>query len=388
MESNTLRRDWIILIGISLAVAAAGLPTASAEGLVEQPVTTLAGALRGSGGSYVAFSGDGAKILTYGGNTARVWSKESLKPVTEQIRHSAPIDDCDWIGTSDRFFTAGGHEVKLWDAFTGQALGGVVQDQPVKPTCVSPDGALLVTGNRPHAGVLWDARLGKLLRSFDGSGYLRSASFSRDGKKLFTVTWMEPLRYQARVIDPRTGANVIDPVRCDFTAEHSSAAEFSPDSNRIIVGEAGTWGSCSVFDLRTRKRLSRILYEGLGLHSGFSTEVHFTADGSAIIWALDVGVELRNPVTGEMIGKRAEHLLTGYHGDLAATRDGHFLFHAGLLDKPSVWDTRTGRRVQSFGKPGGVAIALSPDEKFLAVSYPNEALPSEGTTVVWRVEVQ
>jgi WD40 repeat protein len=221
----------------------------------DSPLLKYVGTLRGTGGTLVLFSPDGSKLLTVGGNVARIWDVKTLKAATAPLEHEAPIDDAGWTAAEDRIFTAGGTEVRFWD-MAGRELMRLSQKAPVKPTCVSPDGVLIVTGDEAGAGTVWEAASRTQIRKLTGPGLLRSAAFSSDGTKLLTVTWPEPKRDHkhnvVRVMDRKAGQELLKPIDSELLPENSCAAEFSPDGNRVIVADSPIGKSFSVFDVRKR----------------------------------------------------------------------------------------------------------------------------------------
>ena len=114
------------------------------------------------GGTTVAFSADGSKILTAGGAEARVWDAGTLEPVSATLRHNGDVRSAAFSPDGDRVATAAGDSACVWDSRTGRALFSVRHAAAVTGACFSPDGHLLLTASRDGTARLWDAE--------DGSG--------------------------------------------------------------------------------------------------------------------------------------------------------------------------------------------------------------------------
>ena len=109
---------------LALLTTLATLPAAAAD---PPAGPRLLANLPGPAGTAAPFSRDGKRLLTAGGDEARVWDAEEYKPVTEPLKHGSAI----------------------------------------RSAAFSPDGARLVTAADDGAARIWDARTGNLVLSVD-----------------------------------------------------------------------------------------------------------------------------------------------------------------------------------------------------------------------------
>ena len=155
---------------------------------------------------HVAFSPDGAKVLTGFTNTV---------PETGKT-----------YGVT-----------KLWNAVTGALVNTFTgpEGSSVGSVAFSPDGTQLLTGpenTKVNNAMLWSASSGSIVRTFSGhTGWVPSVAFSPDGTKVLTGGGDTT----ARLWDPATGS-----LLRTFSG-HVDALEsvaFSPDGTRVLTGSA------------------------------------------------------------------------------------------------------------------------------------------------------
>jgi WD40 repeat protein len=349
----------------------------------------LVATLVGSGGEFAYFSPDGARLLTIGGDQARIWDVKSYKPLSAAFRHPPAINSAGWTVSGDRIFTAGGTNVCFWDGKTAQLLERISQKEPVDPTCVGPDENLIVTGNSPGPGVIWNARTGKRIRELEGPHALWSASFSADGKTLVTANWVDANdETQGRVVrltDPYTGKTRLGPLTTD-AHRSGQVAELSPDGSRLVMRTSRGY---VMIDPHTGKELYRNEVQGLDAvpDSGFTLQVHFSPDGSAVVWAVDNFTRLDSTRTGKPLGPEVRHygLIPFLEGDMAFNNDASVMYFGAMEDASGIWDMRQGERFQTFSPGYSRRVTLSPDRTLIAIAYQNMKSPADGHTEIWKV---
>ena len=370
-------RMWLVLCALlASALVSTSIPRVSAAEDTE--VVKLVGTLRGIGSRYAFFSPDGSKLLTVGKDAARVWDLRTMKPVADAaMKHEAVIEDAGWLADGRRVFTAGGNEVHIWDPLTPKVVTSIRQDVPVKTGCVSPDGKLIVAGNPPGAGMVWDAATGKPLYQLKGPGELLLSRFSADGKRLLTATYKKGQGFfdgsaDVRILNPQTGEELVPSNMVNFDKwAHPAFADFSPDGKMFVVADSPSF---AVFDVGTGRQLCR----GDGWYGPVAV-VQFTADSSKLMAAAN-RTTLYDPRTGKEVWKSAIHSLWPKSKQgAAASPDGSLVFFTAWNDDASVWGMRTGKELQEFGQPGTEAIAVSPDGRLMALAYSLE--PTE----IWEI---
>ena len=136
----------------------------------------------------VAFSSDGARMLTVSGNAARVWDAVTGEAIGQPMKHEGSVSSALFSPDGLRVVTASDDKTaRVWDATTGAPIGKPLQhDDQVRSAAFSPDGARVVTVS-PDAARLWDAATGAPMgRPFHG--YVNSAALSPDGTRVATAS--------------------------------------------------------------------------------------------------------------------------------------------------------------------------------------------------------
>lgn len=144
--------------------------------------------LDGAGGTTVAFSSDGARLLTAGSRYARVWNTRTWRPVTPLIDHKLDIAAAAISPKGDKVAIAAGT-----DAWVRNVEGGAGEVRLAHPGAVmdvvfSADGKLLATGCADCRARVWDPATGKVLAELKHETPVHFVSFSPDGRALATGT--------------------------------------------------------------------------------------------------------------------------------------------------------------------------------------------------------
>jgi WD40 repeat protein/serine/threonine protein kinase len=293
----------------------------------------------------VAFSADGKRIVTAGGDTtARVYDATTGALQLELKEPAGDVSDAAFSPDGTRIATATVGLLKLWDARTGKALLDW-RASATKRLAFSPDGTRILTGGHDQAVRVWDARTGKVLLEAKGMMFYDSTVvFSPDGKQI--VAGRE--NGTALVIDAQTGAVLLElkgrPNTPNLVYFHPivMSAAFSPDGTRIVT--AGRTGDqtavANVWDARTGAELL-----DLKGHTGMVMSAAFSPDGERIITgSLDKTAKVWDARTGtpriELKGIKFPTTCAVFSpdGSSIVTGGGEF----GQPSEATVWDARTG----------------------------------------------
>jgi hypothetical protein len=162
-----------------------------------------------------------------------------------------------------RVVTAGGQTAQVWDAATGQRVTrSLKHNGAVRHAAFSPDGRRVVTASEDQTARVWDVAAGQpVTPPLKHNGAVRHAAFSPDGRRVVTAS--EDLT--ARVWDAATGQPVTPPLKHNRLVIH---AAFSPDGRRVVTAShdqtARVWDL--PLDVRPAEDLIR-LAEVLANHS-------------------------------------------------------------------------------------------------------------------------
>jgi WD40 repeat protein len=192
----------------------------------------------------VAFSSDGARILSTG-HAISVWDAKSgslLKTV--ELDHSRPVMGIALNHRGTRLLALS-HGADLIDTETGRAILHIPDEQV--PSDVGEfvraigfsrdDSVMFVVGNKAGVAV-WDASTGALLlgnvkRTFDS--VLIGGAISPSGKFLLTISMNNSLPGIAQLWDVATGTEL---GRVEGHLNDVASAEFMPDGQRLAIGSA------------------------------------------------------------------------------------------------------------------------------------------------------
>ena len=348
----------------------------------------------GLGGTVVAYSPDGTRIVTGGGapsgfrDVGVVWDARTgaelldLKGHTDFVTSVAFSPDGTQIATASMDRT-----VKVWDARTGtprlDLLGPVAG---VSNFSVNPDGTRIATtaedkstGRLVHTVKVWDARTGTEQFTLRGHELpVRSVCFSPDGTRILTGSGTDvgsggKKPGELKVWDARTGAALLD---LKGLKEGVFRAAFSPDGTRVISGgsfyDAGNDDGkeeLKVWDAQTGRTLLDLTQPGagglvLGGGPALGASVAYSPDGTRFaVGGHGLGGDVRvcDAQTGAPLVHMNAQMVPVYC--VAFSPDGTRIA-VGSGDRTArVFDARTGKLLAELkGHTGAVAsVAFSPD---------------------------
>ncbi|MHB8897328.1 MAG: WD40 domain-containing protein [Thermoguttaceae bacterium] len=267
------------------------------------------------------FTPDGFRILSVGGNDARIWQVGNDEPVMSFTPHGA-VASADYSPDGRLVVTASwDSSAKIWDAVTGVPLRKLVGGHVgyIHSAVFSPDGTTILTAGDDHTARFWDVATGKV-----GGGILkghtagiRRAAYSANGKLIVTASDDRT----ARIWEAATGRTV------QILKGHAWPvldAAFSADGLSVATGSEDN--RARVYRVETGELLRTL--EG---HAAAVTAVAFSPDGSRVLTgSRDRTVKLWDARSGKEIltlrGHDQEVTSVAFAPDgrsaLSASRDG------------------------------------------------------------------
>lgn len=346
----------------------------------------------GASSSSVAFSPDGARIITGNGDgIATVVDAKTgavLLKLRQHARDTGAAQEL-WVGhgvrsaafspDGTRIVTTGGTrssgEVTVWDARTGAellALNG--HTAHVMTSAFSPDGTRIITGSVDGTAKVWDARTGTGRVELPGQWRgVTSLAFSPDGARIVTASGERT----AKVWDTHKGSVLLE---LNGTRGRVSRVSFSTDGTRIVTAGSDSDekpGHATVWDAQTGKPLVELK----GLKEPVRSAA-FSRDGARIVTGgssfgfAEGGYELKmwDARTGEVLYDLAEprrqHIgnmnVTGWN--VTFSSDGTRFVTAGGSDAKHLGtalimrDARTGKTLSEM-TIAAQCVAFSSDGK-------------------------
>jgi WD40 repeat protein/energy-coupling factor transporter ATP-binding protein EcfA2 len=294
----------------------------------------------------VAFSPNGRRLLTLGQDgRALLWNTTGWTQV-DQLRESSSDSAAHTKGIVNAVFSFNGTRiataskdslVKIWDASDGDIVDTLNQGSEVWDVSYSPDGTRLATTGSDQLVKIWDALTQTELRTLRGHvGTVYSVSFF-DRSHLFTgdangggIIWdlsrdLENQRFRPSPSSMRAMAISRDGRQVAAGADNGRAWTWE---RRDVGGKQDTLGGRSLISQRN-KRIQSLAYGGSGRYLAWVTE------DSVTVW--------------DLTEKRA----------LWSRSDSTY---------PAAVSGQTGRLPLTVGNPNFWGVAVSPDDKYVAVA--------------------
>lgn len=275
----------------------------------------------------------------------------------------------------------------LLDLTTGAVIrtyaGGAHRD--ITSMALSPDGALLATGDRNGLVTVWEAATGAVVTQFDAyAENLNHLSFSPDLRYLAVITDYTYL--QILEMDSEEEALFYE----TSTPGWLDTVIFHPDGSTLYFPFA--IGQLMEYNWRTQEEV-RVLGEGTNIfHTDSIYALALNADSTRL---LSGGSDTRI-ILWDLTGETPPRAFIGHTQRITALSfgpDETTLLSASYDGEVWQWDTATGERLRAYSAHGGRVntMRLSPDGRTLLTGADcrwGEADPCDRSLLWWRVDTQ
>jgi len=331
-------------------------------------------------GTSVAFSDDGTRILTAGGQQARVCAAGRLQPLSPPIEHGAGIWAASLSTDGKRLLTAGGRAARVWDAATGKPLAAMEHPAEIRCAAFSPDGRRIVTGGEDGRIRLWNADSGAAIdiRPPEHVQAVRFVAFLPDGKRIVSADIHvkerlgRPEKTPAKGVAIRVWDADSGKVAWESVSPHVwkswSGVAISRDGG-TIAGLVESFRYAVVFDAGSGAERSRVEADGMdaGALSPDGKRLATADWGSVQIWDTATGKPAGKPISA---GIRDPVATVAFSPDgkrlLICARSAEFGLESQLA---GVWDVETQRKMLRFGRAEVTTGGFSPTGGLVAVGW-------------------
>jgi len=350
----------------------------------------------GGNGTCLAFSPDGKRLATLGLNSIDLYDVESGKQVVTLPKSfvSAIVFSPDGeslfsaanrtITTTDTTVTTTtGQEISVWNLAAGKVVRTIKGHAgEVHGLAISPDGALLASGDIGGVIKLWDIQ-GNELRTFRGhTNFVWSLAFSPDGTRLASASFDGTIKLWTPSIDLE-----IRSITDNFAGENKCCVAYSPDGKRLV--STGFYQTIKIWDPDTNHLFRTITRPGRKedgfAHAKVISGMAFSPDSSQLatagsdrifkLWDIASGKELHNL-------RGPDGMFAG--AAVAFDPSGKRLATASS-DGGKLWDAVTGKEIRTFTTENVYSIAFSPDGTRLALGGNGPAVlydPETGKSIL------
>jgi WD40 repeat protein/uncharacterized caspase-like protein len=375
-------RAPLSLFGLVLVCLAAPVPASAQSSTAALPIELVPIMSHSASITSVAFSPDGARILTVSiDNSVKLWDVKTGRLIrTFGVQATGGADAAAFSPNGTQIAIWGADKIlKLWDASTGRLIQSYKgHAEPLVQVWFSQDGSQIASVGQDKAIKLWQVATGQLISTTPMQGVKGDSSkpitFSPDGSLVASTSITEGDKAPLSIRSVATGKLVRNytftgATKAGSTA-WSAAIKFLPDNKQVLTG--GTypmtlWDITSGRVLRTfgRTEISEIALSPDGRRA-------LTGDVKGMkLWEIASGALLQTFPHPEQVSSVAfspdgKHVLS-QAGGLTHSADGTKVISSTPFTA-KLWDAATGQLVRTFGGQSHSvnAIGMSADGSTLA----------------------
>lgn len=325
--------------------------------------------------SSAIFFDQGRKLVTAAvDNTARIWDVATgteLRHLNRTGRAAALAvsGDGQWIITG-----GDARQAQHWNAREGKlvrSFDGHLAE--VTAVALAPDGLRLLTGDAKGHGYLWQLESGELLHTLKAhTGRISSAAWLADGSRLLLASSDKTISQWDSVTGQEQTAEILKHPDSVLTMV------VTPDGNHVISSSADRV-------VRVWNRSTHQIEQTIGPFAELIHSLSVAADGQRLLtahseeravrlWNVSTGQELKTPQPTGTLGPLLDLQRTGGQVWAAIFAPGDEVLTVGGNDA-RLWDTKTEQERITFSPHAAVASAnFSPDGRWIVTgSWDNSA---------------
>ncbi len=285
-----------------------------------------------------AWSPDGTRLAAaitsrHEESSVIVWDIPSGEPMYT-LEGGFPL----WSPDGTRLATSEGNVVVTWDMASGKALRAIQGLADVYHKQWSPDGTRLAIGDNNGVVVIWDAKDGGVLQSFNRhTRELADVEWSPDGTRLASASYDGT----AIVWDATRGEAIHTFTRLGGWF----SVAWSPDGTRVA---GASFGRVSVWDASSGEEVLAFRIYQFGSER-YAFQAEWSPDGKRLVSQVRL-VDGDNVLAWDVASGRELFALGGDNHFLSLSPDGTRLATLGPLGwSLSIWDAFTGTKLASHG---------------------------------------
>jgi WD40 repeat protein len=323
----------------------------------------------------IAFSTDGRYLATGSwDNTVRLWNAATGMPIGQPfIGHTNRVTSVAFSPDGLRLVSSGGNEFKVWELWRRERNPCRLTrafDRPDQPLLFSPAGALcqVIYDRKRNIALLWDIARHTLVMTFPIPNDAYMSALSHDGKLVACGT------EQGTVIvrDVASGRQ-LKMLSVDRRSPNNGIGglAFSPDDSTLAVS-SGDPALATLWDVTTGRQRAHFQRRNSARGIAFSPDGKTLAaaewQGQVYLWDLNTG----KPLASWWAGAKSVN-------DIAFSPDGKTLATSSDDGTVKLWNVATHREMVTLTGPQGsiASIAFSPDGNQLAAMIHDQRKHSE-----------
>ena len=296
----------------------------------------------------VAFSPDGTKVLTGGGDSsARLWDISSGQEIL-RLAHNSSVNAVAFSPDGTKALTGGDDDTaRLWDASSGQEFHKLVHNGSVNAVAFSPNGTRVMTGSDDGTARIWDISSGQEIQKLSHERKVFSVAFSPNGTMIATGG----SDGTARIWNVSSGQELHNLVHDDDVF----SVAFSPDGTSVVTGSSD--GMARIWHVLSGHAIDNFSQDG----SVYS--VAFSPDGTKIITGSFDNMARVWDVSGGQVVHKLYH--DGPVHSIAFSPDGNQIITGSGDRTAQIWNISSGHAVHKLPHHNPVdSFVISPDGSY------------------------